>query len=226
MVDINLDLLNESLDRVGKRELPEKELRDFIVEVLKHETHNLKERKQMFVEKKIVENDINNFEYFNDGYRCGVFIKMTEDAIMTFKSKDEKGNINETDIKVLFKKDKQAQYMRDDKGDFIPTDRCVMRLKCRLGFTGIFLGREKAEQLEKDESYVLVGGMSLQWKVANATEDIYHKKKEANTEYGDKPSYTLNLWQLGHIVLKNKKLIIELPACNWKPEEETNGKSK
>lgn len=217
-----LQILNRSLDLVGKRELPEEQLKEFIKDCLQYEVKELEKRREMFNNKELEnEIDINNFPFYTDGYRVGIFIELNEDNIFTFRDKDG----NEIQVMQLYKKDKNKQLLRDKDGNLISTGRCLMRIKARRNFMGVFLGLSKAEAMDTDHYYVLVGGLSTQYKVANS-EDDYHKKKEEGVEYTDFPSFTINVWQLGEVVTtKSGKLKILLPECNWKTEEEEKEKA-
>lgn len=211
-----LEILNKSLDLVGKRELSETQLEEFIKKTLKYEVKEFTNRRAMF-ENKEIENeiDINNFPFYTDGYRVGVFIELSEDNIFTLR--DDEGN--DIQVRKLYKKDKDGEYVRDKDGELVATERCLMRIKARRGFMGVFIGLGKVEAMDEDHYYVLVGGLTTQWKVAN-TEVEFHKKKEAGVEYTDFPSFTLNVWQIGEIrKTKGGKLKILLPECNWKQED-------
>ncbi len=213
MVDINLDLLNESLERVGKRELTKEDLQKFVIETLKHEINTLNERKKAYENGEIEEIEINDFPFYTDGYRSGILIKITDENIIPFRNEDG----DEIQVLVLYKKDKDGQYQRDKNGNLIATDRCLMRLKTRKGFMSVFIGRSKVEELSEGEFYVLVGGLSEQWKVANSEE--YHRRKQDGVEYLERPYYTLNVWQIAHITKSGNKVKINLPEVNWKTEE-------
>jgi len=212
-----LSILNQSLDLVGKRELAEDQLQEFITKTLKHEVKEFTSRRDMF-NKKELENEaqINDFEFYSDGYRVGVFIELKEDNIIPFK--DENGD----DIQVmqLFKK-KDKEFVLDEDGKKIPTGRCIMKIKTRKGYMSIFIGLRKVEAIDQEHFYVLVGGMSTKWKVANSEEYEKHTKKKEGVEYTDYPEYTLNAWQFGEIAkTKGGKLKIMTPDVNWKQEEE------
>ncbi len=213
-----LAILNQNLDLVGNRELATKPLEDFILQVLNHEVKEAVNRREMFNNKELEnEADINNFPFYTDGYRVGVFIKLSEENIFLFRDKEG----NEIQVMQLYKKDKDKQFIRDEDGELVPTGRCLMRLKGRRGFMGIFIGLSKVKSMDENLFFVLVGGLTTQWKVANTEEEIYHKKKEKELEYTDFPSFTLNVWQLGEVKkTKSGKIKILLPECNWKEEEE------
>ncbi len=172
----------------------------------------------MFNKKELeTEMEINNFPFYTDGYRSGVFIELKEDNILPFKDEDGK------DIQVmqLFKKDREGDYALNENGKKIATDRCVMKLKTRKGYMSVFIGLSKVEAIEQEHFYVLVGGISTKWRVANSEEFETHKKKEEGVEYTDYPQYTLNAWQLGEIAkTKGGKLKIITPDINSKEEEE------
>jgi len=213
-----LSILNQSLDLVGKRELAQEQLQEFIRKTLEHEVKELTFRRESF-NKKELENEtkINDFEFYSDGYRVGVFIELKEDNILPFK--DEDGN----DIQVmqLFKKNKDKEFVLDENEKKIPTGRCIMKIKTRKGYMSIFIGLKKVEAIDQEHFYVLVGGMSTKWKVANSEEYEKHSKKKEGVEYTDYPEYTLNAWQLGEIAkTKGGKLKIITPDVNWKKEEE------
>jgi len=213
-----LSLLTQSLDLVGKRELPPKQLKEFALKTLKHEAKELTNRREMFDNKELEnEVDINNFPFYTDGYRVGIFIELNEENIFLFRDKDG----NEIQVMQLYKKDKDKQYVRDDNSELIPTGRCLMRIKARRGFMGFFIGLSKVEALDEEQFYVLVGGLSTQYKIANSDEDQknYHRKKEEGVEYTDFPSFTLNVWQIAEVKNKGGKIKIITPECNWKEEE-------
>jgi hypothetical protein len=212
-----LAILNKSLDLVGKRDLPAEQLEEFIKNTLQHEVKEITIRKKMFEDEEFEnEIEINNFPFYTDGYRVGVFIELSGDNIFIFRDKEG----NEIQVMQLFKKDKDGEFIFDKNGEKITTGRCLMRLKARRGFMSIFIGLNKVEAMDEENYYVLVGGLTTQWKVANS-EDEYHKKKETGVEYTDFPSFTLNVWQIGKITkTKSGKLKIILPECNWKEEEE------
>jgi hypothetical protein len=212
-----LAILNQSLELVGKRELGAEELKKFVQETLRHDVKEITLRTAMFNNKELEnEREVNNFPFYGDGYRSGIFIQLKDDNIFTLRDDDG----NDIQVKQLFKKDKNGDYVLDNNGEMTPTGRCYMRLKARTGFMSVFIGLSKAEALDENKYYVLVGGISTQWKVANTDEDTYHKKKETGLEYTDFPSYTLNVWQIGEIKkVKGGKVKILLPDCNWKQEE-------
>jgi len=216
-----LAILNQSLELVGKRELGADELRKFILDTLRHDVKEITIRTQMFKNKELDnEREINNFGFYEDGYRSGIFIQLKDENIFTLKDDDG----NDIQVKQLYKKDGNGDYVFDNNGEMIPTGRCYMRIKARTGFMSVFIGLSKADALDTDKYYVLVGGLSTQYSVANPisdeNHDKYHKKKVAGIEYTDFPSYTLNMWQLGEIKkLKGGKVKILLPDCNWKEDE-------
>jgi len=212
-----LSILNQSLDLVGKRDMGKEQLEAFIKNTLKYDVENIVARRLLFKKKEIkTEMEINNFPFFTDGYRVGAFIELLEDNIIPFR--DDKGN--EIQVRQLFQK-KDGEYITDKNGDYVPTGRCLMKIKGRQGFMSVFIGLDKVEEFEEEHFYVLVGGLSTQWKVANTDELTMHKKKEKDTEYTDFPYHTLNVWQYGEIVkTKGGKLKVILPESNWKKKEE------
>lgn len=212
-----LSILNQSLDLVGKRELAKEQLQEFIKKTLEHEVKEFAIRKAMFENKELeTEAEINKFPFYTDGYRVGIFIQLTEDNILPFR--DE--NNNEIQVLQLFKKDGEGEYTTDEDGEKIPTGRCVMKIKARQGFMSIFIGLAKVEALDQEHYYVLIGGLSTKWRVANSDDFETHKKREDGVEYTDFPEYTLNTWQLGEIArTKSGKLKIITPDVNWKKEE-------
>ena len=213
-----LQILNNNLELVGKRELPKDKLEEFINQTLRHDVNESKIRREMFNNKELEnEVDINNFPFYTDGYRTGIFIKLIQDNIFTMR--DDEGN--EIQVRQLYKKDRSTkEYIYDAEGELIPTGRCLMRIKGRRGFMGVFIGLSKAEAINEGSFYVFVGGLTTQYKVANS-DDEYHKKKEDGVEYTDFPSFTINVWQIGEIKkTKGGKLRILLPDCNWDKKEE------
>ena len=216
-----LSLLTQSLDLVGKRELAPKQLEEFVSKVLKHEVKEVVIRREMFNNNELEnEVDINNFPFYTDGYRTGIFIELNDDNIFLFRDKDG----NEIQVMQLYQKDKDKQFIRDiNTGELVPTGRCLMRIKARRGFMGFFIGLSKVEAIDEKHYYVFVGNLTTQYKVANSDEDPsnYHRKKEEGVLYTDFPSFTLNVWQIGEINrTKSGKVKIKLPECNWKEEEE------
>lgn len=213
MVEISLDLLNDSLSRVGKKELEAEELKAFALDTLRHETKNLKERAAMCESDEIKENDINKFDFFTDKYHYGVFIQLSDDALYSV-GKDKDGN--DTQVKQLPKKVKGIEE-RDADGEIILTDRCYMRLKTRVGGMSVFLGLDKVGYLDTEKAYVLIGGMTSSHKVANS--DEFHKEKKKGIEYSN-TYYTFNLWQITQITKKGKAINVNTNFdCNWKKEE-------
>lgn len=220
---ISLNLLNESLDRVGKRQMEAGDLKKFVIETLKHETKMLQERKKEYDNEEISENEINNFEFYNDGYHTGIYIKLKDENIYSL-GKDKDGE----DIQVIqmVKKDpKTKEAILDENGDEILTNRCRMKIKSRLGGVGIFLGKNKLESLESGDNkhYVLVGGMTITNIVANPKsqnrEDMYHKVKEEGIKYSGR-TFTFNLWQIAEIFKKGKNLAYKVDFdCNWKEDD-------
>lgn len=207
--EISLDLLSESLERVGKREMAKENLEEFVKSVLQHETEMLKKRTKMYSEGEIAENEINTYPFFNDGYHFGVFIHLKDENIYSL-GKDDNGE--DLAIKQLPKK-KNNEVVRDEDGNIVYTDRCYMRLKTRIGGMSVFLGINKAESLEDDKHFVLVGGMSESYAVANSTE--FHKQKEDGVEYS-RTYYTLNCWQIAKVEKKGKGINIKTDyECNW-----------
>ena len=213
-----LTILNQSLDLVGKRELPKKQLSEFIKKTLQHEVKEIAVRREMFNNKELKnEIEINNFPFYTDGYRTGVFIELNDENIFTLRDDEN----NEIQVRQLYKKDKNGEYIKED-GKKVPTGRCLMRIKARRGFMSFFLGLSKVEAMDEEHYYVLVGGLTTKWKVANSDDDAknYHKKKETGIEYNDFPSFTLNAWQIGEVIrTKGGKIKIITPDCNWKEDE-------
>jgi hypothetical protein len=210
---ISLDLLNESLGRVGKRTLPKDELREFVMETLQHETAKLTERQELFDNGEIKENEINNFPFHTDGYHYGIYLHLTEDAIA-----DMRGEDGETIQVRQFPKKKNGEIVYDEEGNEVMSERCLMRLKTRKGYMSCFLGLSKAEFLDTDNHYVLVGGLTKKWLVANSdssNSDNYHAEKKEDVNYTDRPSLTFNLWQIAQIKKKGKGISIILPELNW-----------
>ena len=218
-----LKILNASLDLVGKRELDADGLREFVENTLRHDVKEITLRTEMFKNKELEnEIEINHFPFHSDGYRTGVFIQLKEENIFTLKDDDG----NDIQVKQLYKKDQQGDYALDNNGEMISTGRCFMRIKARTGFMSLFIGLSKADAIDMEKFYVLVGGLTTQWTVANPIDNDnankYHKKKVKDVEYTDYPSYTLNVWQIGEVKrTKGGKMKILLPDCNWKQDEET-----
>jgi len=202
-----LEVLKGAYERVGKTELPEDELIEFIMETINHETQIITEREEMFQKKEIAENQINLFDYHTDGYRSGIFAQFSKENLFEFVPKDEDGNVIEGGERT------QAKPIDDDK------TRYLIRLRTRTGFMGIFLGVEKLQELAKylktEEGFmvILVGGMSRQFK--NLTTGEYDKTREEGENYSEIISYTLNLWQFGVLEVKGKQLQIVIPDI-WK----------
>jgi len=210
----DLAILTESFARVGKRYLNTEELSKFIMDTLQHEALNLKERTKLYEKEEIIENEINTFDFFNDGYRYGVFIHLTDDNTLTAGYDDDNEPVK---AKELFKKDRDGEFMYDDDGDKISTKRALMRFKSRMGSMGIFISLSMFKELEKDHYYVFVGSLQTQWKDLDSNK--YVKEKEDGIKYSD-PTFTLNIWQFGEIVKKGQKLAISMPEVNFKREEE------
>ena len=62
-----LKILNDSLELVGKRELDEAPLREFVLNVLQHDAKEITIRGEMFRNKELEnEAQINNFPFFTD----------------------------------------------------------------------------------------------------------------------------------------------------------------
>jgi len=211
-----LDILNRNLDLVGNIELPKKQLEEFIDQTLKHDVRETMIRREMFNNKELEhEMEINNFPFYTDGYRTGIFVNLIPDNIWI--QRDEDGN--DIQVRQLYKKTKDGEYVYDEDGNKVATERCLMRIKGRRGFMGTFIGLNKVEAINEGGFYVFVGGLTTQYKVANS-DDEYHKKKEEGVEYTDFPSFTINVWQLGEVKkTKGGKLRILLPDCNWKKKE-------
>lgn len=202
-----LETLKGAYDRVGKTELPEAELIEFIMETINYETQIITEREEMFQKKEIAENQINLFDYFNDGYRSGIFAQFSKENLFEFVPKDEDGNVIEGGEVI------QAKPIDDDRTRFL------IRLRTRTGFMGIFLGVEKLQELSRylktEEGFivVLVGGITKQFK--NLTTGNYDKTVIEGEDYSEFINYTLNLWQFGVLELKGKQLQIIIPDI-WK----------
>ena len=215
MSEEDLQILNQNLDLVGNRELPKEQLEEFIRQTLRHDVKESTLRRKMFDDKELEhEMDINNFPFYTDGYRTGIFIKLVPDNIWI--QRDDEGN--EIQVRQLYKK-KDGEYIYDDEGEMIPTDRCLMRIKGRRGFMGVFIGLKKVNAINEGNFYVFVGDLTTQYKVANSEND-YHKKKEDGVEYTDIPSFTVNVWQIGELKkTKGGKLKVILPDCNWEEKK-------
>lgn len=192
--EVSLDLLNQSLDRVGKREMRKSDLLEFAEDTLAHDTQKIKERTLMYQNGEIKETEINQFGFFNDGYHFGVYIELIDDNIY---------QINGKDVIVLPKKE-DGELVRDDNGEIVYTDRCLMALKTRAGRTSVFLGLSKVDTIsteEKTNHFVLIGSI---------TEDEYKGQKQ----------YTLNCWQVVSIQQRGSNLKYNADyECNWSDDE-------
>lgn len=224
--EIDLSLLSESFERVGKRKLDKKDLKEFALNTIHFEISNLKERIKMYKDDEIKEFEINEFPFYSDGYRYGIVIQMIDDNIYPAsykKGKDgkytynEKGNRIPIHIKRMYKKGKDGNYLSVN-GKKVPTKRLLMRIKSRRGACALFIGESKGKYIEKEHHYVLIGGLSTQYK--NKDTGLFEAKKEDSNEYEDRPSYTLNVWQIVGIEKKGKKLSLDLPDINWEDENE------
>lgn len=223
---IDLTLISNSLERVGKNELPVEELKEFVMETLKYETYMLAEREKMVVDNEIKESEINDFNFYTNDHQTGVLIQLTEKHMYSVSIKDGKPVYART----LFKKGKDGRFLLDEEGNKIPTGRVFMRLKSRRGGMGLFISTPKFEELDKNGYVVLVGKLQTQYK--NLTTDKYRTKNQMETEvlyaeehdlipddYSEFPSFSHNVWQIGKIKQKGKSIMLDLPDCNWKMEE-------
>lgn len=213
--EIDLSLLSESFKRVGKRLLEKDELKQFVLNTLQHEIANLKERTVQFNNKQIKEIEINEFEFFNDGYRYGIIIHMIDDNIYNASRKKDGTPVQ---VKRLYKYGKDGKHLIVN-GKKVPTKRLLMRIKSRRGSMGLFIGQNKVNYIDKDKHYVLIGGLQTQWK--NKETGNYEDKKKGQ-EYEDRPNLTLNVWQIANFEKKGKGITLDIPDLNWEKEENGN----
>ena len=223
---IDLGLISNSLKRVGRNELTVEELKEFVMEVLKYETHMLAEREKMVSEGGIIESEINIFDFYTNNHQTGVLIRLNEENMYSVSIKNGKPVY----AKKLFKRGKDREFLEDEEGNKIPTGRVFMRLKTRRGGMGLFISTPKFEELDKDGYVVLVGKLQTQFK--NLTTDKYRSQKQMEQEikyaeehdlipdeYTEYPSFSHNVWQIAKIQQKGKNISMDLPDCNWKKEE-------
>jgi hypothetical protein len=222
---IDLGLISNSLKRVGRNELTVEELKEFVMETLKYESHMLKTREQMLSDKEIIESKINEFDFYTDDHRTGVLIQLKEEHMYSVSIKDGKPVF----AKALFKK-KDGNFVVDDDGNKVPTGRVFMRLKTRRGGMALFISTPKFDAMDQDGYVVLIGKLQEQYK--NLTTDKYLSKVNMEKEityseehdlvpdnYTEAPSFSLNLWQIAKISQKGKSISLDLPDCNWKKED-------
>ncbi len=201
--NLDLEMFDEALERVGKREMSEDGLMAFVKELLTHETTNLKERVEMFDKEEIEEKEINQFDFYSDGYHFGILAHFNNDNLLTLE-REKQDNGDSIEVK--------AKYVDQDG------KRVRLVLRSRKGLVTIFTSTvwfmKLNELMETSEHFVLVGG--LQTKFKNSRTQEWEKVKQENEEYYEMENYTFNLWQLVHLIKKGKT--IDLVSIE-KPEE-------
>jgi len=203
--NLDLEIFEEALERVGKREMTEPKLLEFVKDVVVHETTNLKERLALFNEEKIEENEVNAFEFFSDGYHFGILAHFNNDNLLTLeREKQEDGSIIEV------------------KAKFVDTDgkRVRLVLRSRKGLVTIFTStawfNTINELTDNSEHFVLVGSLATKYK--NSRTQKWEKVKEEGEEYFEMENYTFNIWQVVQLLKKGKS--IDLVVVE---KEEENG---
>lgn len=190
--NLDIGIIEDALDRVGKRELPEEELLEFAKECLLYEKKMLNKRTKMFSDDEIEEKEINQFDFHNDdGYRYGVWVKFNNDSLLTLeREKDDDGNIIEIKAKPVDVDGKRIRLV----------------IGTRKGLMTVFLGMDWFDiindLLDKSEDFVLVGGLTIKWK--NRRTQEWTETKEEKEEYYEREGYTYNLWQFVQIIKTGK----------------------
>lgn len=190
--NLDLKIIKEAIERVGKRELKEEPLLLFAKECVLHELAGLNHRTLMWENDEIDEDEINNFDFYEEkGYRYGILHEFNEENLLTLeREKDEEtGEIVETKAKVV-----------DEAGKLV---RIV--LITRAGWVTVFLSTNWFNTIndasDKSDTFIFVGGLVTKYK--NLTTGDYDKVKDADDEYAEFKNYTFNLWQLVQLI-KNK----------------------
>lgn len=201
--NIDIKVIEDAFERIGKTELPESELLEFAKNTLINETKLLGERTKMFEAGEINEDEIGRFDFYGDGYRYGILTKINDDSLLTLeREKQDDGSYIDIKAKLV-----------DDAGK-----RVRIVLRTRKGLVTVFLGASYFNILpslsEKSENFIFIGGLTTKYK--NMRTQKYDKVKDEDEEYSDFESYTHNLWQVVHIIRKGKS--IELMAIE-KPTE-------
>lgn len=202
--NLNLEIFDEALERVGKREMKESDLLEFVKELLVHETTNLRERLKEFNDEKIEEKDINIFDFYSDGYHFGVLAHFNNDNLLTLeREKQDDGSVIEVKAKFV-----------DEDGK-----RVRLVLRSRKGLMTIFTStvwfNTINELMDTSEHFVLVGGLTTKYK--NSRTQEWEKVKSKDEEYFDMENYTFNIWQVVQLVKKGKSIdlvIVEKPEEN------------
>jgi hypothetical protein len=225
MNDISLNLMRESIKRAGNRLLTEEELREFILATVNYESEKIKERMALYEAGDIKENEINEFEFYTDGKRHGIFIETVDENILPASKNEVDEDGDPLLFMILYKKDKYGNKTDE------PTGRILMRIKSRLGSMGIFIGQSKFEELIEDKFFVLVGNIKKQFMNNTTQKWESESQRQKNLKYAEDnnlipddyslfPSYSLNVVQLGEVLQSGKNLKVRMPKCNWKNGDE------
>jgi len=206
--NLDLNIVKEALERVGKRELKEEALLLFAKETVLHELTGLNHRTILWENDEIDEEEINNFDFYNEKvYRYGILHEFNEENLVTLeREKDEEtGEITETKAKLV-----------DEAGKLV---RIV--LITRLGWVTMFLSTNWFNTInevsDKSDNFIFVGGLSTKYK--NISAGTYDKVKNEDDEYSEFANYTFNIWQLVQLI-QNKDGSAELIMIEKQEEEE------
>ena len=205
--NIDLKIVKEALERVGKRELKEDALLQFAAETVKHEIGGLNHRTLMWENDEIDEDQINEFDLYNEkDYRTGILHEFDQDNLLTLeREKDEEsGEIVEIKAKTVGEDGKLVRIV----------------LITRLGWITMFLSTNWFNTIndasDKSTAFIFVGSLSTKYK--NLTTGEYDKVKDEEDEYAEFNNYTFNLWQLVQLV-KTKDGSAELIMIEKQEEE-------
>ena len=206
--NLDLSVIKEAIERVGKRELKEEALLLFAKEAVIYELAGLNQRTLMWENDEIDEDQINNFDFYNEkGYRYGILQEFNEENLLTLERE----------------KDEETDEITEIKAKLVGENGKLVRivLVTRAGWVTMFLSTNWFntinEAADKSDTFVFIGGLVTKYK--NLTTGNYDRVKDEDDEYAEFKNFTFNLWQLVQII-KNKDGSAELVMIEKEEEVE------
>lgn len=206
--NVDLSVIKEAIERVGKRELKEEALLLFAKEAVIYELAGLSNRTLMWENEEIDESEINDFDFYNEkGYRFGILQEFNEENLLTLEREKDEETDEITEVKAK---------MVGENGKLV---RIV--LITRAGWVTMFLSTNWFNTIndatDKSDTFVFIGGLVTKYK--NLTTGNYDRVKDEDDEYAEFKNFTFNLWQLVQVI-KNKDGSAELVMIEKEEEEE------
>lgn len=200
--NIDWDKIDQALERVGRRELSDEDLTKFAIETLEYEAEKIEERTEMFENEEIEEKDINNFDFYSDGYRFGIHAVVNNENLLTLdREKTESGLLEEVKVKFVDEEQTRVRFVLITRRGYVTV------------FTTVAWFDAMNDLLEKSQRFVFSGGLTVQYK--NKRTQKFEKDMREGEEYYDLLNFTFNLWQMVQIYRKGKIMnlrIVEKPS--------------